>query len=238
MRPISAWFALVVSLSGYACQTEAQTVATPTADRPPAWQQQMEEARRLAAAGKNYAMVVTPVQAGGSGSGGVYVFYNNPRPFCYTYNIPGDWDFAREPNAYRSKDGRALAGVLFMLPKDLEGVKGATLVERAGNLITLEYERTLAQPLAGVELIPFESARPGTWRWRAAPVSQAGRQIVFPAKIIIDLSPDAVAQITVAGASDNDDLARRIVKGLRTTLDPECYWPLLESMLKSVLKNR
>jgi hypothetical protein len=198
----------------------------------------MDEARRLAAAGKNYAMVLTPVQAGASGSSGVFVFYNNPRPFCYTYMIPGDWVFAREPNAYRSKDGRAVAGVLFMLPKDLEGGEGTTLVERAGNLVTREYGKALGQPLAGVELIPFESTRPGTWRWRAAPVSQAGRHIVFPAKIFVDLSPDAVAQITVAGTRDNDDLARRIVERLRTTLDPECYWPLLEDMLKSAFENR
>lgn len=235
MKPISVWIALALSVTGCAGQIGAPAVADPKGDQRPAWQQQMDQARRFAEAGKNYVLVVRSPQAGRSGSGGVFVFYNNPRPFCYTYMIPGEWVHGLEPNSYRSKDGRAFAGVLFLLPRSLQGVEGATLVERAANLVTRVHEKAVGQPLTGVELIPFDSARPGTWRWRAAPVTQAEKRIDFPSKILVDLSPNAVVQITVTGTADDDSLARRIIEALRTTTDPECYWPVLEDMLKSAL---
>ena len=167
-------------------------------------------------------------------SGGVHVFYNNPRPFCYMYMIPGNWVEAREPNAYLSEDGQAFVGVLFFLAKDLEGLKGATLVERAQTLITGQHEEALGQKLSGVELVRFDSTRPGTWKWQAAPVKHGARLIKFPTKVIVDLSPNAVVQITVDCTSNNDGLARRIIETLRTTADPECYWPVLERMLKAM----
>ncbi|WP_333840759.1 hypothetical protein [Pelomicrobium sp.] len=198
----------------------------------------MEQARRMAAAGRNYVLVVRPVREEASTTGGVWVFYNNPRPFCYTYMIPGNWVAAREPNAYRSKDGRAFAGLLFWLPQLLKDVEGATLLEQARTLITREYEKALGQRLPNVELLPFESARPGTWKWVAGPLTQGDRLIELPTKIIVDLSPDAVMQITVQGTPDDDGLARPIVESLKTTSDPECYWQLLENMLKIATGNR
>jgi len=238
MKPIKTWVVLVLSCAAYASQPLAAAGADPKADQPPAWQKQMDEARRLAAAGYNYVLAVRPRQADARGTGGVYVFYNNPNPFCYTYMIPGDWVSAREPNAYRSKDGRAFAGVLFWLPENLEGVEGATLVERARNFITREHEKALGQPLVGVEFKPFQSSRPGTWRWRVAPVTQGGRRVEFPAKIVVDLSPAAVAQVTVSGTGDDDGLARKVVDSLQMTTNPECYWSLLERMLKSAYGHR
>jgi hypothetical protein len=238
MKPVRAWLGFALLLSAAAAQAGAPPVATVPSGQTLAWQQQMEQARRLAAAGHNYVLVVRPTREEAGGTGGVWVFYNNPSPFCYTYMIPGDWVAAREPNAYRSKDGRAFAGVLFLLPEDLEGVEGATLVERARTFITLEHQKALGHPLPSVELKRFESARSGTWKWAAEPLTQGDRQIVFPPKIIVDLSPDAVVQITVAGAPDNDGVARRIIESLRTTSDPECYWQLLENMLKAAPGNR
>ena len=238
MKRVGVWMGLALLLSGTACQTGMSPVATPTGDQLPAWEQQMEQARRHAAAGDNYVLLVRPLSEEASGAGGVWVFYNNPNPFCYTYMIPGDWIAAREPNAYRSKDGRAFAGVLFWLPQDLEGIEGATLVERARNLVTGEHEKALGQRLPGAKLSPFESAQSGTWKWAAAPLAQGDRQIDFPTKVLIDLSPRAVVQITVAGTPDDDSLARLIIESLRTTSDPECYWSLLENMLKTAFGNR
>jgi hypothetical protein len=186
----------------------------------------MDRARREAAAGRTYE-VITPQ--------GVFVFYNNPRPFCYTYSIPGEWVAAAGSGAFRSKDGRAFAGVLFVLAGHLSSIQGATLVERAGNGVTKEYEKRVGQPLAGVELMPFDSSRAGTWRWQAAPVTQGNRQVALPPKVIVDLSPHGVAQITVAGTSDDDRLLRQILETLRTTSDPACYWSTLENMLKAAL---
>jgi hypothetical protein len=204
-----------------------------TDGQQPAWQQQMDEARRMAAAGMNYIMVLER-----NVKGGVFVFYNNPDPFCYTYMIPGEWVKAEEPDAYLSKDGQAFVRVLFLLAEILEGFEGATMVERAGNGLTREYEKSLGHPLAGAELTPFESARSRTWRWRAAPVSQAEQEIDFPVEIIVDLSPDAVVLITVQGTGDDDGLARGIIENLRTTSDPECYFPVLENMLRAAYGDR
>lgn len=237
MRLTGVWIVLVLSLG--ACAGQRGAVAVAASAPQPQWQQQMEKARRFAATGMNYVLVVTPLrpEAGGT-EGGVYVFYNNPTPFCYTYLIPGEWVGAREPNAYRSKDGEAFVGVRFLLASQLEGVAGATLVERAANRITQEYEKALGQPLPGAELVPFEPVRLGAWRWRAAQVIQAERAIVFPVKIVVDIRPGAVVQITVQGTADDDGLARRIIESLRTTSDPECYWPVLEKMLKAADGNR
>jgi hypothetical protein len=205
-------------------------VLLSTTSQAPAWKRAMEQARRAARAGNSFAL---------AGPSAVIVFYNNPRPFCYTYMIPGSWVAAgEEPNLYRSTDGRSLAGVLFRLPGELQGFEGTTMVERAKRFITQEHEKALGRKLSGVELAPFESVRPGTWKWTATPLMRGDQRIAFGTKIIVDLSPDAIAQITVSGRPDDDDMARRVIETLRTTKDAECYWPLLERVLKSMLGDR
>lgn len=194
-------------------------------NKQPAWQQRIERARRAAAAGETYVVVTRHF---------VWAANNNPRPFCYKYEIPGAWVPTQQGGLYRSKDGRAVAGVLFVLPQNLENLEGATLVERARTFEIREYEKNLGQRLAGVELTPFQSSRPGTWRLRGAPVTQPGRLIAFPAKIIVDFSPDAVAVLTVGGTADDDGLARRIIESLETRKDPECYLPFLEFMERTL----
>jgi hypothetical protein len=184
----------------------------------------MDLARREAAAGNNFTLR-TP--------DGVYAFFNDPHPFCYTYSIPGAWQAGSEPNWYVSEQGRGQVGVLFLLAADLEGHEGASLVERAANAATREYETRVGRPLAGVELVRFESARSGTWRWKAAPVREGGVSLELPSKVFVELGAEAVAQISVGGTGDDDELARRIVETLRTTTDPGCYWAVLEEMLKA-----
>jgi hypothetical protein len=189
MKPISAWMALALSVTGCAGQVGPPAVADPKGDQRPMWQQQMDLARHHAAAGRAYDLVVTSLRAGTSGSGaGVYTFYNNPRPFCYTYMIPGEWVAGPHPASYHSKDGRAFVGVLFESAKRLGGVEGATLVERARNAMTRWYAKVLGQPPAAAKWEPFESARTGTWKWAGLPET----------RIIVDLSPDAVMHITAS----------------------------------------
>jgi hypothetical protein len=225
-------FMLILALAACAGQMKTPDVATPAGNQRPQWQQQMDLARRLAADGSAYVMVVRPLKEEGTGKGGVYVFYNNPSPFCYTYMIPGEWVRARESDAYQSKDGKAFVDVLFLLPDELKNFEGTTLVERAGNLISREYEKGLGQRLPSAELKQFEPAEFASWRWQAAQVIHKERLIVFPTKIIVDIRPDAVVMITVHGTEDDDGLARRIIETLKTTSDSQCYWPILESLLK------
>lgn len=196
----------------------------------PAWQQRMAHARSLAAKGQEYVAVINSTD-GPAGSSGVFVFYNNPSPFCYTYMIPGSWE--RADNGYRSKEGEGLVDVVFVLPQQLEGIKGATLVERARNFETRGYETALGQALADVDLIPFESSRQGAWLWRAAPVSRNGQTVVLPSKVIVDLGPDAVVVISVMGTPDDHGLARRVIEGLRTTSNEDCYYSVLEKLWRT-----
>ena len=62
MRTVGVWIGLVLSLVGCAGQSGVPPVVTPADGQRPAWKQQMEQARHLASNGKNYAMVVTPLQ--------------------------------------------------------------------------------------------------------------------------------------------------------------------------------
>ena len=238
MRPVGAWIALAVSLAGCPGQAAGQAIATPPGDQRPAWQQRIDQARRMAEAGRNFVIVTSPLRAETGGSAGVYVFYNNPRPFCYTYMIPGDWVVAPQPNAYRSRDDKAFVGVLFDLPRNLEGVKGATLVERARNAFLRWYEKVSEQPVIDASLVPFETTGGGAWKWTALPGMRAESQTGVPTRIVVELGPAAVVHITVRGTRDDEGLARRVIESLKTTTASECYFPVLEQMLKAAHGDR
>ena len=215
---------------GYAPAKEALgRVERTSSSKQLAWQQRMEQARSGAAAGNAFTL---------RGPSGILTVYNNPRPFCYMYLIPGDWVEAREPGLYRSRDGKAFVGLLFRLAREFEGVAGATLVERAANAATREHEKALGKPLTGAGIAPFESARPGTWKWTATPVREGVVLSGVAPKVFVDLSPEAIVQITAFGTSDDDGLARRIIESLKTTSDPQCYWGELERELKSMHVGR
>jgi hypothetical protein len=186
----------------------------------------MDEARALGARGEAYVLV-SPSE--------VRVFYNRPLPFCYMYRIPGEWA-SMGGNSYRSKDGRTTVVVGFGLPQEVSGLEGVTLVERASSYVTRDYEKALGKPIDAV-LTPFASERVGTWKWTADIEQGPDRRIDFPTKIIVDLSPDAFALITVsdtsAGTANGDRLAREIVDSLKTTKSMEGFWPILEATLKA-----
>ena len=188
----------------------------------PTWQERMEDARRLAKGASEYTLA-TP--------SGVFVFYNNPQPFCYMYAIPGDWVAAPEPSAHRSRDGNAFVGVLFRLRRELEGLPGKTLAERALNDITRRNQEAVGHTLT-VRIVPFKSSRSGAWEWTAASIAQRDRDLTLPRKIVVDIGSAGVAEITVIGTPDDAALARAIVDRLSTTSDRQCYWSTLESMLK------
>lgn len=118
------------------------------------WQQKMEESRRAEARGE---AEIFSIGTGSPWTPGTYVYNNSPGPFCYAYAIPGELIAERNRSGVlRSKDGRSVAGVTFLPPQRLEGVEGATLVERARNYSVRQRERAFRQPLANVELVPPE----------------------------------------------------------------------------------
>jgi hypothetical protein len=189
---------------------------------PPTWQSRMEDAQQLAVDGHAYSLT-TP--------SGVTVFQNSARPVCHAYLIPGDWVAAAEPGGYRSPDGKAFVGILVPGEADLRAYSGRTPAERALNGITRRYEDGLRQKLS-VQITPFESSRPGAWRWTAAPITQKDREITLTTKYVVELERNAVAEITIAGTADDDRLARQIIESLKTTTARSCFWPDLERLLK------
>jgi len=225
----AAYLIKMAGITPEVAQTGAPAAESATGGPRPAWQQRMEEARRSAAAGNTKVL---------RGPSGLLAMYNNPSPFCYRYVIPGDWVEAEEPGLYRSTHGKAVAGVAFRLAREFEGARGETLVERVATVITREHEKAMGKALVGVALTPFESVRPSTWKWMAASSVQGNTLSGVAPKVLVDLSPEAVAQITVFGTPDDDGLVRRIIESLKTTSDPQCYWAELERELRSMYGDR
>ena len=204
----------------------------------PEWEQSMDVARRYASARKTFEFLLTPVQAGASSEGGVYVFYNNPHPFCFSYMIPGNWVRTQNPSIYRSEDGATTVSVDFFLSKAFDNFEGATLLERTRTYITRNVEKMFGLTLSGVELVSFDSTRPDTWKWKASPIKQGDRLYEFPPIFIVDLSPESIVIIMVNETSNDEGLVRSIIDTLKTTSAPECYWSDLERILKVKYGNR
>ena len=207
--------------------------------QPASWQQQMEEDRRSAANGEITTLVIRPgTKLAAKWPAGVYVFYNNPRPFCYAYMVPGEW-YPLPGGKLRSKDGASMAGVTFRQPSALKNADGMTMLEQARNVAVRQIEQDLHQPVASAELVPFESGRRGTWQLKAAPLAaRDGRTIPFPLYILVDLSPHTFAEVNVTGTGDDENMARRIIGDLRTTSDSGCYFADLERIYKASQEER
>ena len=200
------------------------------------WQQEVDDAKRAAANGDNTALVVRPGSSlAASWPIGTYVFYNAPQPFCYAYVVPGEWiAVPGQGGLLRSKDGKMVVNVTFVPPAKLAATAGATTLERGRNAAIRELELALHQSLAETVLVPFESARAGTWQLKAAPISRRdGQKTPFPLYVIVDLSPHTIAEINVQNSGDDKLLARQIVDGMKTTNQPDCFLPDLERMLKA-----
>lgn len=216
---------IVLACCVWTCAACAQTAK---------WQQDMAAARRAAANGDaTIAILRDGHDLGKEWPAGAYVFHNNPRPYCYAYRIPGDWYPDR--GWFRSKDGRSTASVTFRPPREFGRVPGATMLERGRNAAVAQLERDFHQPMTGVELIPWESSRPGTWRLKFDDIlARDGRRVPFPALyVLVDLSPQTVAEVNAFGTADDDHMARQIVETIRTSSDPDCYMAELERMYKA-----
>lgn len=209
-----------------AAMAQAAGCAGPSAR---GWKAEMQKAQQRAAAGQPTEITV----AGPGPHAGVYAFYNNPSPLCYAYVIPGDWVQGGEPGLFQSRDRRSTVGVSFWLERDLSRFDGGNLVERARTAITRSYEAKLSSPLTGVTLVPFVSARGGTWKWGGD--DNPTLSLRLPTTLVLDVGDVGVFVITVLGTTDDQELARRIIERLRTTANPQCYWSELEVMMKQLI---
>lgn len=223
MKRAILWISIVLCLPGFFAHAQQS-----------GWRQQMEEARRAATNAEATVVVLrSGHDLGPDWPAGAYGFHNNPRPFCYAYVIPGDW-YPGTPGVFRSKDGRSLVGLTFLPSPQLERMAGGNPIERARNAAVEKLERDLRQPMGRVELLPFSSSRPGTWRLKADAIrARDGQSMPFPLYVLVDLSPHGVAEVNVFGTQDDERMARSIVEKLRISSDPECYLADLERMYRA-----
>jgi len=159
-----------------------------------------------------------------------YYFNNNAKRLSYTYKIPGKWKPSQESALLVSEDGRAFVGVMLYSTKELEGYEGNDLLTRTSNLITKNYQQKIGKSPASKKLVSFSSPRSGTMKWSASwhSVGKDGRPVELRTdKVLWEISPGWVAQITVNGTSDDDGLARGILETLNATSKPEGYWPFI-----------
>lgn len=154
---------------------------------------------------------------------------NDASRLCYTFRVPGRWRAGGESGLLRSPDGQALVDVLVWSARDLEPFEGGTLMESAAQQTAAVYERQLGRPLDRIDFAPFEAARPGAKKWRAWWVAEvAGRPVIGEAsKVFVPIGLGWIAQVTVEGTHDDDEVTREVLKTLDMTIHPECYRPYM-----------
>ena len=148
----------------------------------------------------------------------------SPR-LCFTLQIPGQWIPGNDPGTYYSPDRKQFVEVLNLLAKDLDRGKGITLVEKEGFILEQAYQKALRKKLTDVQMLPFESAMEGTWKWNAARPEGRGTEFHFPKRFIVDLSPEGIIVLNIQGTPDDDDLARRIIGTIRQSKQRPCKLP-------------
>ena len=144
------------------------------------------------------------------------------------FQLPGEWEPARQTAALRTADQKRVVGVLFHPAKSYNGVEGTDLITRAANAITRDQEKTFGRSLKAT-LGPFEGAPYAAMIWKTPEkVEVGGRQGEIPPKIIAHFPPGWVMILTVGGPENELwILARQVLESLGATDRPECYWPLI-----------
>jgi len=117
-----------------------------------------------------------------------------------------------------------MAGSASSVPSD-----GSDLLARAVRVLGAGYEKRLGASLVSSELLPFESAIPGTMKWNSTLDLRGERY--DQTKVLAEFPSGWVFMLTVA--PHDDALTRSVLATLRAKLDdPDCYWPLFREMIK------
>lgn len=158
--------------------------------------------------------------------GRTFYFNNNPDPFCFAFDVPGEWRFGRQRAVLRRSDEQALVGVSFVDGRDFGGVKGDALITRLLESWTRDSEAELGRPLTWT-ISPFE-ARRAAIVWQADWVTVGGRR-VKPLTRVATQFPEGWVAVVSVGAPDWEALARHVLDVLTTSTRPECYWPVIRA---------
>lgn len=157
-----------------------------------------------------------------------FYFNNDSGRLCHRYKISGVWSPTGQKGLLQSMDGRQRAGVALYSPKDLSGENGPAAITRASNLLAAGYEATFGR-IEAKRLAAFQSSRPGSMKWTSISHVDVGgrRERVEAEKVLVEIVPGWVAQISASGTSNDVQLFRDIIDTLSATSAIECYWPLI-----------
>jgi len=156
--------------------------------------------------------------------GRTYYFSNDPAPFCFAFDVPGEWRFGRQRAVLRRSDEQALVGVSFVHGRDLGGLAPDAVITRLLETWTRDSEKEFGRRLSWT-VSPFQ-ARYAAIVWQADWVTVEGRRVRPLARIAARL-PEGWVTVVSVGAPDWEALARHVLDVLTTSTDPDCYWPLI-----------
>lgn len=114
-----------------------------------------------------------------------------------------------------------------------------SLVDRAAARLAAQGEKGFGGKLSKIQLVPFKSSVPGTMKWKSATLERAGRRInvvMTSTEVLAEFPQGWVLIVEVVGTSDNDGIARHILKTLRTSVAPgdsNCVWSLFQGVLNA-----
>ena len=158
--------------------------------------------------------------------GRTYYFNNNPDPFCFAFDIPGEWRFGRQRAVLRRSDEQALVGVAFVHGREFGGLQGEALITRLLESWTRDSEAEFGRPLTWT-IAPFEAGRAAIV-WQADWVTVDGRRVKPLTKVATQF-PDGWVTVVSVGAPDWEALARHVLDALTTSTGPDCYWPVIRT---------
>ena len=157
-----------------------------------------------------------------------HYFGNDSSRLCFRFSVPGAWQPTGELGLLESGDDKQRVGVAVYSPEDLSGATGPAAIARTSELLVRGSEQ-LGTPLEERELTAFDSSRPGAMKWRASlrPVIGGEPLRAVMEKVLLEIVPGWVAQISASGTSDDSQLFRDVIQSLEMTRGSECYWPLI-----------
>ncbi|MGB7563327.1 MAG: hypothetical protein WBM08_01105 [Prochlorococcaceae cyanobacterium] len=210
--------------------SRADGMETP---RPINGQDAYQKAQSLADSKQELVILVNPPPENKTGSDGIFVFYNNPVPFCYSYRLPSGWTSGQSVQFYRTTTGSDSLGVALLDHRIVAGFKGTDLIGRVAEFLATGYELRLPSlDRISATLTPFTNSSPRAWRFSMKPYEENGERIGIAPTYLVETPYKAIFVLTI-GSNNSDSIAREIIASLRTTRTPSCYLGQVKRLLKS-----
>ncbi len=161
-----------------------------------------------------------------------FYYFSAPKDgACFTFKLKGVWVPDTEGKGWiiGSKPQRRL-GVLLLSERELGRFKGGSATNRAAQFITRVYERRIGTSESEAKIRKLQSDPRGAAKWSGVFIDRKNQRRIEAEKMLVELLPGYVAQITVVTPRGNfdDKLARNVLRTISATTHPDCYWPFLK----------